>query len=70
MALERKEDRVEEIARNYMTYGEFTFQNYCDKIDAVTSNDINRAASKALLSKPTLLVSANKTDHLPMPSDV
>ena len=25
MAMERNEDRLEEIARNYMTYGEFTF---------------------------------------------
>lgn len=70
MALERKEDRVEEIARNYMTYGQMTFQNYCEKIDQVTSNDINRAAAKALLNKPTLLVSAKEIDNLPLPSDV
>lgn len=25
MAMERREDRLEEIARNYMTYGGFTF---------------------------------------------
>jgi hypothetical protein len=25
MAMERREDRLEEIARNYMTYGKFTF---------------------------------------------
>ena len=25
MAMERNEDRIEEIARNYMTFGDFTF---------------------------------------------
>jgi len=33
MALERQEDRLEEIARNFMTYGDLTFHQYCDKID-------------------------------------
>jgi predicted Zn-dependent peptidase len=37
MAMERKEDRLEEIARNYMTYRKLTFLDYCDRIDAVTS---------------------------------
>ena len=37
MALERQEDRVEELARNYMTYGRLTFQDYCDKVDKVSS---------------------------------
>ena len=37
MAMERKDDRLEKIARNYMTYGNLTFHKYCDKIDAVTS---------------------------------
>jgi processing peptidase subunit alpha len=38
MSLERSDDRLEEIARNYNTFGEFTFQHYCEKIDAVTSD--------------------------------
>ena len=33
MAMERNEDRLEEIARNYLTYGDLTFKNYLDKID-------------------------------------
>lgn len=37
MALERQEDRVEEMARNYQTFGELNFHSYCDKIDKVTS---------------------------------
>ena len=30
MAMERSEDRLEELARNYMTYGTLTLHNYCD----------------------------------------
>ena len=37
MAMERKDDRLEEIARNYMTYKKLTFMDYCDRIDKVTS---------------------------------
>jgi mitochondrial-processing peptidase subunit alpha len=37
MAMERSEDRLEEIARNFLTYGDLTFHQYCEKIDAVTS---------------------------------
>jgi hypothetical protein len=37
MAMERQEDRLEEIARNYATYGTLNFHQYCDQIDAVTS---------------------------------
>jgi len=33
MAMERSEDRLEEVARNFMTYGDLTFHQYCDKID-------------------------------------
>ena len=38
MAMERTGDRLEEIARNFMTYGDLTFHQYCDKIDNVTSH--------------------------------
>ena len=37
MALESQGDRLEEIARNFMTFGDLTFAQYCDRIDAVTS---------------------------------
>jgi hypothetical protein len=33
MAMERNEDRLEEIARNYLTYGDLTFKKYLEKID-------------------------------------
>lgn len=44
-AMERSDDRLEEIARNFMTYGDLTFHQYCDRIDGVSSADINRVAS-------------------------
>lgn len=54
--MENSDDRLEEIARNFMTYGDLTFHQYCDHIDAVSSSDINRVASQLLSGKPTLLV--------------
>ena len=56
MSMERQEDRLEEIARNYMTFGDLTFHQYCEKIDQVTSEQINRAATLVLAGKPTMLV--------------
>jgi len=70
MAMERSEDRLEEIARNFMTFGDLTFHQYCDKIDAVTSEDINRIASKVLSGKPTLLVSGGAINLVPGVTDV
>jgi len=70
MAMERSEDRLEEIARNFMTFGDLTFHQYCDKIDAVTSHDINRIASKVLSGKPTLLVSGGAINLVPGVTDV
>lgn len=37
MAMERQDDRLEEIARNFMTFGDLNFHQYCAKIDSVTS---------------------------------
>ena len=48
MAMERSDDRLEEIARNFLTYGDLTFHQYCDKIDAVTSEKVNNVAYKLL----------------------
>lgn len=70
MAMERQEDRLEEIARNYMTFGDLTFHKYCDKIDAVTSEQINRAAERVLGGKPTLLVTGGAINLVPGVTDV
>ena len=37
MSMERQDERLEEIARNFMTFGNLTFNQYCDRIDQVTS---------------------------------
>lgn len=70
MAMERSEDRLEEIARNFMTFGDLTFHQYCDKIDQVSSYDINRIASRVLSGKPTLLVSGGAINLVPGVTEV
>jgi len=70
MAMERTEDRVEELARNYMTYGTLTLHNYCDQIDNVTSDQINRVASSLVQGRPTLLVSGGAINLVPSVTDV
>lgn len=70
MAMERSEDRLEEIAKNYLTYGDLTFHQYCDKIDAVTSQQINKAAERCLSGAPTLLVTGGAINLVPNITDV
>jgi len=41
LAMERGGDRLEEVARNYATHGNLTISGHLDKIDAVTSTEIN-----------------------------
>jgi predicted Zn-dependent peptidase len=68
--LEKQEDRLEEIAKNFLTFGDLTFHKYADQIDAVTSEDINRAASRALASKPTMIVTGGAINLVPTITDV
>jgi len=70
MALENSGDRLEEIARNFQTFGNLTFQEYTAKIDSVTSDQINRAASKCLAGKPTMVVSGGAVNLVPGITDV
>ena len=70
MAMERSEDRLEEIARNFMTFGDLTFHQYCDKIDAVTSSQINSIADRLTSGKPTLLVTGGAINLVPTVTDV
>jgi predicted Zn-dependent peptidase len=70
MSLERADDRLEEIARNYMTFGNFTFHQYCEKIDAITSDQVNRAAHQAFAGKPTMLVQGGAVNLVPTITDV
>ena len=68
--LENSEDRLEEIARNFMTYGNLTFHQYCEDIDAVTSDQINAAASALLQGKPTMVVTGGAINMVPTITDV
>ena len=70
MAMERTDDRLEEIARNYMTYGDLTFHQYCENIDNVTSAQINSVASKMLAGKPTMVVTGGAINLVPSVTDV
>ena len=70
MAMERTDDRLEEIARNYMTYGDLTFHQYCENIDNVTSSQINSVASKLLAGKPTMVVTGGAINLVPSVTDV
>jgi len=70
MAMERTDDRLEEIARNFMTYGDLTFHQYCSKIDAVTSHDINSVATRLLAGKPTMLVTGGAINMVSSAADV
>ena len=64
-AMEKQEQRLEEMARNYMTFGELNLQNYCANVDKVTSQDINRVAIEMLKGKPTLTVTGSNVNETP-----
>lgn len=70
VAMEDQDTRLEEIARNFQTFGNLTFHQYCDRIDAVTSDQINSAASRVLSGKPTLLVTGSSINLVPGVTDV
>jgi predicted Zn-dependent peptidase len=53
-----------------MTFGNLTFNQYCDRIDAVTSDQINAAATKVLGGKPTMLVTGGAINLVPTVTDV
>ena len=69
-AMESTETRLEEIARNFMTFGDLTFHQYCDKVDAVTTSDINSVAGRVFGGKPTLLVTGSAINLVPAVTDV
>jgi len=69
-SLERDEDRLEEMAKNYMTYGKLTFQEYLENIDKITSEDINLLATEMLKGKPTMVVTGSAINVVPSVVDV
>jgi len=70
MAMERQDDRLEEMARNFMTFGDLNFHQYCEKVDAVTGEQINRAATTLLAGKPTMVVTGGAINMVPTITDV
>jgi len=70
MALERSDNRLEEMARQYMTFGDLTISAYCDMVDAVSSEQINKAATKCFAGKPTMTVSGGAINLVPSITDV
>lgn len=55
-SMETQGDRLEELARNYQTFGELTFHKYIEQVEAVTASDISDCAERVLSNKPTLVV--------------
>lgn len=69
--MENRGDRLEEIGRNYLAFGgDLTFHQYCDRVDSVTSNDINDVASRMLGTRPTVLVQGSAINVVPTINDV
>lgn len=69
--MECRADRLEEIGRNYLAFGgELTFHQYCDRIDEVTSSDINSVADRVLATRPTILVQGSAINVVPTINDV
>lgn len=69
-SMEHTESRLEEIARNFLTFGDLTFHQYCDKIDAVSAGEINAISNRMLGGKPTLLVTGSAINLVPAVTDV
>ena len=53
-----------------MTYGNLTFHKYCEKIDQVTSRQINEAAYKLLTGMPTMVITGGEINMVPTITDV
>jgi len=70
LGLGQHDNRLEEIARNFQTHGHLSFHQYADKIDAVSSSEVNSYVSKTLQGKPTMLVSGGAINLVPAVSDV
>lgn len=70
LSLEKTSDRLEEMAKNYLTYGELTFHQYADQVERVTSEDIQRAASRLLQGKPTMIVTGGAINLVPTITEV
>ena len=69
-SLERDEDRLEEMAKNYMTFGKLTFMNYLNDIDKITSESVNKLATKFCKGNPTVVAIGHGLDAIPSSSEI
>jgi predicted Zn-dependent peptidase len=70
LEIENSSNRLEELARNFSTHGNLTIGQYAAQIDAVTSDQINMAARRALNGKPTIVVTGGAINLVPTITDV
>lgn len=69
--MEHRGDRLEEIGRNYLAFGgDLTFHQYAERVDGVTSGDINDLAKRFLATRPTILVQGSAINIVPTINDV
>lgn len=68
--LENSNDRLEEVARNYMSNQKLTLFDTARAIENVTSSSINAAATKLLAGKPTMVVTGGNINMVPTMTDV
>lgn len=68
LSLEQQEARLEEMARNYLTFKEMTFHRYCQQIDLITQEQISETVGKMLRQEPTMAVlGADKSTVMNVP---
>lgn len=53
-----------------MTFGRLTHNEYLEKIDAVTSEQINRAATKAMAGLPSVVAIGNAINLVPSVTEI
>ena len=70
LTFEKQQDRLDEIAYNYMTHKDLNFYTYTQQVENLTSQDINRVINKVLQGKPTLLVTGGAINLVPTITDV
>ena len=68
--IENSGDRLEEVARNYMSNGRLTLFDTAAAVQNVTSSSINAAATKLLAGKPTMVVTGGNINLVPTMTDV
>ncbi|CAD8091177.1 unnamed protein product [Paramecium sonneborni] len=65
LALERTSDRLEEAAKSLKVFNAIKLNDYASYIDAVTSDQINKAVVDLLKNRPTLVAEGGLANRLP-----